>query len=74
MLKSKILNTGVVLILLILGILASQPAAAQQEEQIAAQYVIQPGDTLSKIAIRFDVDVNQLSTANSITNPNQLTI
>jgi murein DD-endopeptidase MepM/ murein hydrolase activator NlpD len=71
-LKSKFLNTGVVLILLILGILGSQPAAAQQEEQIAAQYVIQPGDTLSKIATRFDVDVNQLTSANSITNPNQL--
>jgi LysM repeat protein len=32
-------------------------------------YTIQPGETLSEIAARFDVSVNDLATANGITNP-----
>jgi len=33
-------------------------------------YVIQPGDTLSKLAKRFNTTVNDLTTANNIQNPN----
>jgi murein DD-endopeptidase MepM/ murein hydrolase activator NlpD len=43
-----------------------------QEEQQDAQYVVQPGDTLSKIALRFNISVDELTAANGISNPNQL--
>ena len=43
-----------------------------QEEQTDAQYVVQPGDTLGKIALRFNISVDELTAANSISNPNQL--
>jgi murein DD-endopeptidase MepM/ murein hydrolase activator NlpD len=45
------------------------PVAAQSSGPI---YIVQPGDTLSSIASRFNVSVNDLMTANDITNPNLL--
>lgn len=51
--------------------LISQPVNAQ-EETPTAQYVVQSGDTLSKIAVRFNIPVEDLTAANGITNPNQL--
>jgi mannosyltransferase len=36
-------------------------------------YVIQPGDTLLEIAIRFDTTVEALAEANDLANPNKLT-
>ncbi|MBM3126767.1 MAG: LysM peptidoglycan-binding domain-containing protein, partial [Chloroflexi bacterium] len=35
-------------------------------------YIVQPGDSLSSIAARFDVTVNELMRANGITDPNTL--
>lgn len=35
-------------------------------------YIIQPGDSLSSIAARFNVSMNELMSANGITDPNQL--
>jgi murein DD-endopeptidase MepM/ murein hydrolase activator NlpD len=51
--------------------LLSVPVLAQDENQ-GAQYVVQPGDTLTGIAARFGIPVEALSSANEITNPNQL--
>jgi LysM repeat protein len=39
-----------------------------------ATYVVESGDTLLAIAIRFDVELDQLQRANSIANPNVLAI
>ncbi|MFN2292725.1 MAG: LysM peptidoglycan-binding domain-containing protein [Anaerolineae bacterium] len=36
---------------------------------IARTYTVQPGETLSEIAARFDVSLNELASANGITNP-----
>jgi LasA protease len=39
-----------------------------------AQYVVQPGDTLGLIAQRYGVSLEEVITANSITNPNLLEV
>jgi len=57
---------------LILGILLSfQPAAAQSPGPV---YVVQPEDTLSSIAARFNVSLNDLMVANNISDPNVLSV
>ncbi|WP_245860291.1 LysM peptidoglycan-binding domain-containing protein [Candidatus Chloroploca asiatica] len=38
----------------------------------AALYTIQPGDTLSDLALRFNTTIDELSVANGITDPNAL--
>ncbi|CAH1206433.1 hypothetical protein PAECIP111891_02915 [Paenibacillus allorhizoplanae] len=48
------------------------PAAAV--EQAATTYKVSQGDTLFKIAKSFEIAVDDLISANSISNPNQLTI
>ena len=50
-------------------ILPFEPAYAQSSGPV---YIVQPGDTLSSIASRFKIPVNDLMTANSITNANLL--
>jgi murein DD-endopeptidase MepM/ murein hydrolase activator NlpD len=52
--------------------LLSFPVFAQEEGFQGAQYLVQPGDTLTGIAVRFGIPVEALSSANEITNPNQL--
>ena len=47
-----------------------QPVQAQEAN--GPIYVVQPGDSLSSIAARFNVNVNDLMSVNGITNPNQL--
>ncbi|MFZ1041361.1 MAG: peptidoglycan DD-metalloendopeptidase family protein [Anaerolineales bacterium] len=66
-----------ILILLISILYAAQPAFAQTSTPPSTPpsgptYVIQPGDTLSSIADRFNVSLNDLMTANSITDPNAI--
>lgn len=46
-----------------------RPASAQGS---GAYYIVQPGDTLSSIASRFNISVNELMAANGITDPNLL--
>jgi murein DD-endopeptidase MepM/ murein hydrolase activator NlpD len=60
------------LIALVLVTIIPQKAAAQENNQDSPEYVVQPGDTLSKIAQRFQLEVSELTSANSITNPNQV--
>ncbi len=47
------------------------PAAAQASGPV---YVVQPGDTLSRIAARFNVSISDLMAANNMTNPNLLAV
>lgn len=46
-----------------------RPASAQNSGPV---YIVQAGDTLSSIASRFNISVNDLMTANNITDPNLL--
>ncbi|MEX1248303.1 MAG: LysM peptidoglycan-binding domain-containing M23 family metallopeptidase [Anaerolineales bacterium] len=53
--------------------LAAVPATAQEGGQ-GVRYVVQPGDTLSSISLRFDVSVQDLIDANGIADPNSLNV
>lgn len=59
-----------VLLLLIVLILPLQ--ATQAQDNTNPIYVVQPGDSLSSIASRFNISMNDLMAANGITDPNQL--
>ena len=71
MLKSKTIVFTVLVVFFAAGAFFLQPAAALDQETVA-EYVVQPGDTLSKIATRFGIDTAELTEANNISNPNQL--
>ncbi len=58
------------MIVLFALILPAFPVAAQTTA--GPIYIVQPGDTLSSIASRFDVSLNDLMTANGISDPNRL--
>ncbi|HCB02407.1 MAG TPA: hypothetical protein DEP19_08505 [Anaerolineae bacterium] len=58
-------------LILIVLLLPFQPAQAQ--DSTGPIYIVQPGDSLSSIASRFNVSLNDLLAANGITDPNQLT-
>ena len=61
----------ILIIFLLASLLApSRPALAQ--EVSGPVYIVQPGDSLSSIASRFSVSLNDLMGANGITDPNQL--
>jgi murein DD-endopeptidase MepM/ murein hydrolase activator NlpD len=62
--------TTLITLLLVL-ITTSQPVLAQ-EEPSGPIYIVQPGDSLSSIAARFSVSLQELMAANGITDPNQL--
>ncbi len=61
-----------ILILSLLGWF--QPVQAQTPTPVPSGpvYIVQPGDTLTEIAQRFNVTVDALMTANNISNPNLL--
>ena len=61
------------LIFLISILYAAQPAFAQTPTPPSGPtYIIQPGDTLSSIADHFNISLNDLMAANSITDPNAI--
>ncbi len=65
------MSKRIALMLLCLAlILPAFPVAAQTTA--GPIYIVQPGDTLSSIASRFDVSMNDLMTVNGISDPNQL--
>ncbi|QYK49884.1 MAG: peptidoglycan DD-metalloendopeptidase family protein [Anaerolineales bacterium] len=49
-------------------------AHAQQEEDEGVRYTVQPGDTLSSIALRFNVSINDIINASDLANPNNLNV
>lgn len=46
--------------------------SAQGDENSSARYLVQPGDSISAIARRFNISENDLVQANQLDNPNQL--
>lgn len=43
-----------------------------EQEDAPGPYTVQPGDTLSEIAVRFGVTINDLMAANGISDPNNI--
>src|SRR5271157_4924325 len=71
--NSKMHKCFLILILLISILYAAQPAFAQTPTPVSGPtYIIQSGDTLSSIADRFNVSLNDLMSANDITDPNTI--
>jgi LysM repeat protein len=60
-------RVAVLLSVVMLVLLAASPLAAQQNT-----YVVQPGDTLARIASQFGTTVAALQSANNIANPNRI--
>jgi LysM repeat protein len=58
----------VVLALLLIPVTAMVSAAPAQQTTVT--YVVQPGDNLFRIALRFNTTVQAIATANNIANPN----
>jgi murein DD-endopeptidase MepM/ murein hydrolase activator NlpD len=63
-------HTFLLLILLSLLMPPPQPAYAQSGD--GPVYIVQPGDSLSSIAVFFNINLADLMAANNITDPNQL--
>jgi murein DD-endopeptidase MepM/ murein hydrolase activator NlpD len=68
---SKIKPRLALLIIVLLLALPAPAAFAQQEAQ-GVRYIVQAGDTLSSIALRFDVPIQDIITASGIADPNNL--
>lgn len=68
MIKRAMLSS-IVLLLTVMLVGVYIPAAAQSDALCVNEYVIRDGDTLSEIAERYNVDVNELAAANDIENP-----
>ncbi len=56
--------------LAVLLLMAASPMSAAPPAQNDEVYVVQPGDTLSAIALRFGVTAADIAAANSLSNPN----
>ncbi|MBX3003518.1 MAG: peptidoglycan DD-metalloendopeptidase family protein [Anaerolineales bacterium] len=70
--KRSVIAAG--LIAAVLLAVAAQPAFAQQEEEDGVRYIVQAGDTLSSISLRFDVSIQDIISASKLTNPNALNV
>lgn len=55
-------------------LLSTGQASAQQGEPDGPRYVVQPGDTLSSIALRFDTPMNDIIAASDLADPNSLNV
>lgn len=62
------------IVTMFLALLPAGVVRARQAESGGAYYLVQPGDSLWTIAVKFRVSVDDLSALNQITNLNQLTI
>jgi murein DD-endopeptidase MepM/ murein hydrolase activator NlpD len=60
------------LVLLLIFAIGIPARPAQAQDAAGPIYIVQPGDSLSAIASRFNVGMNELMAANDITDPNQL--
>lgn len=58
------------LLTLAILLIAAPPAVAAPPTQTSEVYVVQPGDTLSVIALRFGVTATGIAAANNLNNPN----
>ena len=62
------------LVLLAALLVPSSIASAQEGDPQGLQYIVQPGDTLSSIALRFDVSMNEIISASQLANPDSLNV
>ena len=60
-------------LLILILLLSSFGNAFAQDQSSDPVYVVQPGDTLYSIALRFGITINDLIDANQLIDPNQLT-
>jgi len=65
---------SVILLVLFFGPSTFPAAASAQYQEEDPVYIVQPGDTLNTIALRFGVSAEEIQTANGITDPNALNI
>jgi LysM repeat protein len=66
------MNKLTLLILIIILLVSTPSANAQEEAPVGAIYIVQPNDNLWDIAARFGVALEDLIAANNITDPDQL--
>lgn len=63
------------LTVIVMMIIPSQPGAARATYQEAGPiYIIQSGDTLNEVAIRFGITAEEIITVNALENPNALDV
>ena len=62
----------ILLFLLLFSLLGFPVHSAQAQTPSGPIYVVQPGDSLSSIAVFFSISLTDLMSANNITDPNQL--
>ena len=61
-------------LLFVLGsfVMVASNAEAQEPNEYLARFLVPPGDTLSNIAVRFGLSIQELVNANELSDPNQL--
>lgn len=59
-------------VLCVLLVFPAYPGVAQENAPEGAYYIVQPGDSLWNIALRFKVSMDDLARANGISDPSQL--
>jgi murein DD-endopeptidase MepM/ murein hydrolase activator NlpD len=62
----------IILLMLVISMCLINPVFAQTTAGDEARYIVQSGDTLYSIAVRFGISLLSLTDANNITDPNQL--
>src|SRR3972149_8472334 len=62
------------LLLALLFTLLASSASAQEGDTQGVRYVVQPGDTLSSISLRFDVPMEEIVQASKLANPDDLNV
>ena len=60
------------ILFIIISILSITPANPVEAQAAGPTYIVQPGDTLTSIAEKFGVSLKDLISANSITDPNNI--
>ena len=68
----KIFKVWVCLALVLVLLLPGAPVIAQDQGSNSPVYIVQQGDSLWDIALRFGISIDALEQANGITDPNQL--
>ena len=64
----------ILMMVIMVGITANPGVAMNAQQAAGPTYVVQDGDTLNEIAIRFGVSTDEIMAANAITDPNSLFI
>lgn len=64
----------IILVVIAALFLHAAPVNAQEDDPIGPTYLVQAGDTLSSIALRFDIPIAEIISQNSITDPDALNV